>query len=256
MATISVNGISLSYDTYKIGEQKCFLFLHGLQSDKSLFNELRKTFAAHYHASQLAIDCVGFGDSDTPLDFDYALESQEKLIRKVIEELGIKSLYIVGHSMGGMIGTLMLQTMPDRLISLISLEGNLSFEDCSESKTVAALAFEDFKTNYYPQLKNKLQISQEPSSALRCQALKKTPDYVFYHTSQSIAACAKNGKLKTDFESSPLPKLMICGAQSSFHSRHPYGATHSEIPNSGHFMLSDNLPDTTKAMIDFVSLNL
>src|SRR5260221_5662540 len=101
------------------------LFLHGIQSNKELFVPLMKqSFLDAY--SLLALDCIGFGNSSKPEDFSYDVQEQAHIISEVLKQLGITKLHIIGHSLGGVIGTLLLQPLQENILSFLNLEGNLT----------------------------------------------------------------------------------------------------------------------------------
>src|SRR3989344_3772035 len=95
--------------------------LHGLQSNKNMFNDLlSKPFFKNY--SLFVIDFVGFGNSSKPEQFSYDLLDQAKICQEIILSLNLNKIHIIGHSMGGMIGTLLLEMVPERVNSLINME--------------------------------------------------------------------------------------------------------------------------------------
>jgi len=254
MTKIQIQGYSLSCQIPSSGTDTCILFLHGLQSRKEIFEDIRQALSNCFTIPHLAIDFIGFGHSDKPENFSYDLAGQQHIVLELLRKLDIKNVHIIGHSRGGMLGTLMIKDVPNVVRSLVSLEGNLCLEDCGESRKVAALPFDEFKNTYYPALKEKLAQSTEPSAQFRYQSLLLIPDYAFYKTSKATVAWSKKGQLKDIFQSSPHPKLMVYGQNSHFHSR-PTGKSVSlaEIPESGHFMMLDN-PDATLDVIqDFLT---
>ncbi|MCB9654105.1 MAG: alpha/beta hydrolase [Deltaproteobacteria bacterium] len=237
--------LAYSRSATEIGET-CLLLLHGLQSRKEVFADLRAHLDQVLPLPHLAVDFLGFGESDKPEDFTYALNAQLDVLSMLLRRLGIRRVHVIGHSRGGMTGTLLLDSAPEMVGSLISLEGNLCYEDCGESKKVAALDFHTFRSQYYPELKAKLANSNEPSAHFRLESLDLIPDYAFYRTSCTTVSIAHSGSLLESYRRSHRPKLMICGMNSPFRSR-IQGEQMSlvEIPNAGHFMLADN-PEAVK----------
>ncbi len=252
---VSLQKINIAYSRSGPASGSCFLFLHGLQSNKDVFAALRATLhGAFPHMPQLALDFAGFGESEKPEGFSYDLPAQAGLVTDAVQMLGMSRAHIIGHSRGGMTGTLMLKTAPHLVQSLISLEGNLVLADCGESRTVARLPYETFRDTHYPALKQKLAASKEPSALFRHAALQLIPDYAFYRTSTTTVAWSENGLLAEAFRASPLPRLMVCGASSAFASRDPGGnADTADIPSSGHFMLLDNPAATAEAVTGFLT---
>lgn len=206
--------------------------LHGLDASKQLFDRFfsEKTFEPY---SLLSVDLLGFGESDKPTNFSYELRLQADLVSQLIHSLKIKRVILVGHSMGGMIGTLLLPLLKDVIVAFISLEGNLTLEDCGLSREAVQQSFEEFQKTY--------------------QATS-TPDFVFYRSAVSIVSLAKSSELLGLFQSAPCPELLLIGEKSHFRSR-PEG-THLQIaivPKSGHFMLTENYLDSLRMIEQFLS---
>jgi pimeloyl-ACP methyl ester carboxylesterase len=249
-----INDIPISYDLCPAtGSHQCLLFLHGLQSRKEIFCELRTRLQKSFPIAQLAVDFVGFGESSKPESFDYDLTKHERIISGLLNSLNITTVHVIGHSLGGMIGTLMLETAPGVVQTLVNLEGNLCLEDCGESRRVSELPFDSFTKSYYPAMKEKLANPKESSATFRYESLLRVPDYASYRTSQAIVAWSKSGHLLDVFSWSPRPKLLVCGKNSAFKSR--LNVDHSslvEVPDSGHFMISDNPTATAVAISNFL----
>lgn len=153
---------------------KWIIFLHGIQSNKELFTGLMdQPFLQNY--SLLAIDFIGFGRSSKSEKFSYDVLDQANICQEIINKLKIKEFNLIGHSLGGMVGTLLLEPLKDIIKSFINMEGNLVYSDCGLSKIVAELSFKDFKNQY----SNKISV----------------PEFVFYKTSVSIVEWSKSEKL-------------------------------------------------------------
>ncbi len=228
------------------------LFLHGIQSNKKLFNELiGQDFLQKY--SILIIDFVGFGNSSKPEDFSYDIADQTKVCKKIIEQLGIKKLHLIGHSLGGIVGTLLLELLKDKVISFINLEGNLVYEDAGLSREVAEYSFEEFN-NKYEQIKNDIRNSSQSSAEKRGEWLQQIPDYVFYKTCRSIIEWSKKEILFKTFVESKVKKLFVYGDQNKEKAdKLPDSIEKAEIPNSGHFMLLDNPTICSQLIRKFLS---
>ena len=190
------------------------LCLHGLQSDHTLFQPLLAD-PAFGSFSVLAPDIMDFG---------HDLLSQADGVAALLEKEAIPAVTIVGHSLGGMIGILLLRQIPQKIVSLVSLEGNLAEPDCGESLRISRLT-----RDAYP-----------GKSAV-------------FHTAKSIVQWSTSGELATIFRSSPHPKLLLLGEKSPFHSRPIAPNLKTQIiPNAGHFLFQDNPADTLKAIRDFL----
>jgi pimeloyl-ACP methyl ester carboxylesterase len=216
--------------------------LHGIQSNKELFAELfSQPFLANY--SLLAIDFIGFGESDKPEDFSYNIEDQAEVVKYILGHNKIERLHIIGHSMGGMIGTLLLGQLSDKIISFTNLEGNLVLADCGDSKDIIMFTREEFEKVEFNNMKARIRRSSDRSASLRGKWLETMPARVFYQTSQSIVRWSKSGKLQDLFNSSSIKHVYIYGSRNARKAGSVSGsAIKVEIPEAGHFMLLDQ-PD-------------
>ncbi|MCB0324581.1 MAG: alpha/beta hydrolase [Bdellovibrionales bacterium] len=224
------------------------LLLHGLQSNSGLFGPFFCS-TQFENFDLIAPDLLGFGASSKPADASYDIFQQVELISEFCESLEISRFHVIGHSLGGMIGTLLLEANTGAVLSLSSLEGNLTGADCGASRKVAELSFADFQGGYYSELKASLASCEEPSAALRRTALDSIPDHVFYETSKSIISWSESGKLLQAFSESEVPRCLIIGERSHYTARPEaeHLQTHT-IRNAGHFMIQDN-PEQTLGIV-------
>jgi len=91
-----------------IGNEKTLVLLHGSgpgANAESNWSKVMANFGEHYHV--LAIDLLGFGQTDLPLDLNLTFWEWTTLrIRQIIEVLdyySVEKASLVGNSMGGLI---------------------------------------------------------------------------------------------------------------------------------------------------------
>lgn len=248
--SVSFEEFKLKIDTLiKPSGTEWIIFLHGIQSNKELFSDfLKQPFLQKY--SLLSLDLIGFGNSSKPENFSYDILDQAKVLEQIVRTLGIKKLHIIGHSLGGTIGTLMLEPLKDTIVSFINLEGNLTLLDSSVTKEVAGYTFDEFKQEKYQQIKESVRNSDDTSAALRSKCLEMIPDYVFYKTSLSIIKWVKDEDVLHLFADASCKRLYLYGDKNNFKKNiAPDSVEKVEIPNAGHFMLLDN-PKTTYQVIE------
>ena len=203
-----IDAISLSINFIDKKTDSAILFLHGLQSKKETFDIYLSNLSNKTNNSLISVDLMGFGQSAKPKNFGYDLRDQVNEIEKLISQLNIKNLIIIGHSYGGMIGTKLLESKSLNFKLLISLEGNLMEEDCGESAIVAGMTFKEF-TGYFKSLKNELINSNKPSDNFRGESISHIPPHIFYKTSKAIVSWSKSGYLNNIFYNNLTPKLLI-----------------------------------------------
>lgn len=227
--------LDVSY-AHKLRGGTTIVCLHGIQANRRMFTPLEDFFERRKFSS-LAIDFIGFGRSPKPEDFTYDLRDQAAIVDLIIHEMKLQKFSIVGHGMGGMVGTLLLDAWRSSLLGFVNMEG-----------------LEENSDHAYPELLTSLDTSTEPSAKLRRQWLRLTPEYAYAKTSASIAEWSRNGKLVQLFTESPVPKVFVHGERNPDAKRIllPHVPT-STIAGAGHFMLEDNLTDCTRVIDDYLS---
>src|SRR5215471_11218599 len=112
------------------GSERGILLLHGLGCSKESFEPAFERGALPEELTLIAPDLLGHGESSQPADAPYSLEAHGELVVRLVQTLGLRQLYVVGHSMGGAIGLLCSDRLPS-IAGFFCLEGNLIAEDCT-----------------------------------------------------------------------------------------------------------------------------
>ena len=232
---------------------KWVVCLHGLQSDATLFNDLfKQSFLDGY--SLLSINFVGFGDSSKPDDFSYDIADQAEIIKLVLTKLNVESLHLIGHSLGGMVGALLLKPFGNKVLSFANLEGNLVLADCGDSKDVVKYNETEFEDVGYIRLKENIRQSNQKSAPYRSGWLETIPAKVFYKTSASVIRWSKGEKLLKVFSEASVKRMFMYGSQNASKADIvPEKISKVAIPEAGHFMLLDNPEACYSALEDFIS---
>lgn len=99
---VDVDGLRVAYVDEGAGQP--VLFLHGEPTWSYLFRRMMPTFLeAGYRC--VAIDYLGFGRSDKPLDLEwYSYKRHTEVCWEVVDRLGLRDVELVGHDWGGSIG--------------------------------------------------------------------------------------------------------------------------------------------------------
>lgn len=95
----AVGAVRLHYRTVGQGPLP-ILFLHGFASSSTTWSDIVDLFPGDRY-TLILLDMKGFGGSDKPRDGAYSIEDQAGLVRAFIVAIGLRSLAIVGHSLGG-----------------------------------------------------------------------------------------------------------------------------------------------------------
>ena len=250
---LKINDINISINLNKKESDIFAVLIHGLQSNKEAFKTIQSDIEKNLEFSTLSIDLVGFGNSEKPDNFPYDLISQATIVKDILRDLEIRNIILIGHSYGGMISTYLSNQSDVNVLTLISLEGNLTRGDCGESMNVANLSFSDFKP-YYNELISKLDNTKKLPEQFRAEALKKIPNHVFHKSSKTIVEWSLTSNLYEIFTNLEIPKLLVIGSESGYQTKpdDEYTTTKT-IFDAGHFMLLEDGRKTSQIITDFLS---
>jgi pimeloyl-ACP methyl ester carboxylesterase len=106
-----------SYSMLEAGTGPPVVMLHGLGATKAEFLPTVSALARDYRT--IAVDLLGFGDSDKPLGASYGPDFQARGIARLLDALGLERAHFVGHSMGGRIALELGFRSPERTLGLV-----------------------------------------------------------------------------------------------------------------------------------------
>jgi pimeloyl-ACP methyl ester carboxylesterase len=112
--TCTVSGHTIAY--LHAGSGEPVLLVHGITTYSFIWRKIIPLLAADYEV--LAIDLLGCGDSDKPVNMSYAIKDQAKRLKEFVATLGIRKLHFVGHDLGGGMGQILAVRYPDLLYDL------------------------------------------------------------------------------------------------------------------------------------------
>jgi pimeloyl-ACP methyl ester carboxylesterase len=88
-----------AFSIIEAGEGSAVLMLHGLGGTKASFLPSIAALAPSFRT--VAVDMLGFGDSDKPLGASYGADFQARTLEALLDALELERAHFVGHSMGG-----------------------------------------------------------------------------------------------------------------------------------------------------------
>jgi pimeloyl-ACP methyl ester carboxylesterase len=117
---IDIHGERLA--DYDEGHGETLLLIHGMAGSSQTWREILPRLAKRYRV--IAPDLLGHGESAKPRT-DYSLGAFAVGLRDLLDELGVSSATVVGHSLGGGIAMQFIYQHPDycRRLILISSGG-------------------------------------------------------------------------------------------------------------------------------------
>jgi pimeloyl-ACP methyl ester carboxylesterase len=118
---VSITGPDLNVREYGTGPAKgAIVLLHGYAGSIEWWADVAPELAEKTGRKVIALDLVGHGGSESPLDSDaYGAQGQAVAVARALASLKAKDIVLVGHSMGGHIATAVAQREPglvDRIV--------------------------------------------------------------------------------------------------------------------------------------------
>src|SRR5580704_4184945 len=133
VADVPVPGGSLAVEVITPATEP-LLAIHGISSQRKLWNWLR---AVDPGISLIAPDLRGRGDS-VDVAGDHSIGRHAADMVAVLDHLGIAAVHVCGMSMGGFVAVELATLMPDRVKSLILVDGGFPMQ-APDGLTPAAL---------------------------------------------------------------------------------------------------------------------
>ena len=119
---IVLDGHRLTYTTAGRPDASPLLMIHGWLSHRGVWRQTIPALQDRYRC--VAIDLLGFGNSDKPADADYSIEAQGRRVLQVADALGLERFALIGHSMGGQIALCIASMLaPGRVTKLVNVAG-------------------------------------------------------------------------------------------------------------------------------------
>ena len=127
-----VDGSNIFYREAAPKDAPTILLLHGFPTSSHMFRNLIPALADRYHV--VAPDLPGFGFSDAPdrKRFSYTFQNLAKVIDTFTQTVGLNRFAIYVFDYGAPVGFRLALAHPERIIAIISQNGNAYEEGLSE----------------------------------------------------------------------------------------------------------------------------
>lgn len=112
---LDIDGLRYHYVDEGAGE--VLLFVHGNPTWSFAWRNFIKELSPQYRC--IAVDHIGCGRSDKPQDYEYALANHVANLTRLIDELNLERITLVGHDWGGCIGMGAAVARPERFARFV-----------------------------------------------------------------------------------------------------------------------------------------
>jgi pimeloyl-ACP methyl ester carboxylesterase len=107
------------YSILEAGAGAPVVMLHGLGGNKASFLPTVAALAPSFR--MIAVDLLGFGDSDKPIGASYGPQFQADGVAALLDALGLERAHFIGHSMGGRVALELGFEHHDRTMGLVMM---------------------------------------------------------------------------------------------------------------------------------------
>ncbi len=249
----TVAGHKLAYT--RQGQGETVLLVHGITTYSFIWRKIIPVLAKNYDV--IAVDILGCGASDKPLDVSYAIKDHAEMLREFISGLGVKKFHFVGHDLGGGMGQILAVNHPEMLHSL-TLINSVAYDfwpvqPITAMRTpiirhfmMSAFDLGAFRVFIRKGIYHKESITEELIALFNAPMQSPEGRKAFLH----FAKCLDNHNLmdiEADLRKLTLPVLILRGDADPFLSVAISERLHAEIPGSelrriataGHFIQED-----------------
>ena len=130
--TVDIDGLKIFYRKAGTAEAPNLLLLHGFPSASHMFRDLIPILADRFHI--IAPDLPGFGQSAMPSrsDFGYTFDNIAGVIDRFTQVVGLERFAVYVFDYGAPIGFRLAMRRPERIIGIVSQNGNAYEEGLSD----------------------------------------------------------------------------------------------------------------------------
>jgi pimeloyl-ACP methyl ester carboxylesterase len=190
----------------------------------------------------IAPDLLGFGHSDHPETFSYSVEDHAASVAALVDALGLDTIQLVGHSMGGAVAIALAASRPDLVARLILVEAHLDPTPGSVSGPVVASPESDFVRSGHADL---VRLFASQGLASYAGAFQ-VADPVGIHRSAVSLLAPRRPSFREMLVALPTPRTFFFGGRNASDPDVEWLPAHGipirMIPDAGHDLMSDQ-PD-------------
>jgi len=265
-----------------IAESATLLFLHGLGDSSDAFREVQTDSRFDIY-SLILPDMPGYGQSAVANETGIGFDQYTRLLRALLAQSKCRDLVIIGHSMGGVIGTLLSrlilnwrnESLPEttiQLCGLVNIEGNLladdqflscgAVEQADRGEVHFSRWFKKFQSSLAPRpgQKQPISMARYSESLALCQYKAFLANSYELVSRSGDPDPTKISEVAEQYLSLPVPKFYCLGANSHAPATLAFLDQHHEnrkiYANSGHSLMIDKAEEFYGDLLSFIQTAL
>lgn len=263
MSSIVTDQGIVHYETY--GQGKPVVLLHGWLGSWGLWQRTMEELGRGYRT--YALDFWGFGDSGKKRD-TYAVSDFVSLVNQFMDQLGIESAPLVGHSMGGTVSLSVAMRYPQRVQKIVIVGSPIVGSSLSILLQLAGFRAIAFMVYNVPallrlgvRLASPLIVNKDPQGWYKMQErdLSKTTLESFFASIGSL----RRTDLRPRLNEIKVPTLGVFGVGDTIVNPKQYEPLRAGVPQaqiaimtkSRHFPMIDEPEKFNRILKDFLDGN-
>jgi len=210
MSHITYKHLNLHYSDQGTGDS--LVFLHGFLEEKGMWNEIAAFFEKKYRV--ICLDLLGHGKTEN-LGYIHTMEDQAKMLKFLLDTLGISKCTLIGHSMGGYIALAFADLYRDCVTGLC-LMNSTALADSAEKKINRDRGIAAVKQNHKTFIRFAIPtLFSEENRSVFSDKIKEITKESLNMSQQGVIASLEGMKIRADkthlLEQDDFPILMIIG---------------------------------------------
>ena len=136
-SSVDIGEMQISLYQNKFSNRETIVMLHGFSADKDNWIRFARYFTDDFNV--VIPDMAGHGDTGYDASWDFTMPAQANRLAKIIEQLEIEKVHVIGNSMGGFISAHFARMYPEKTLSiaLVDPAGVMSPVDSDMNKMLA-----------------------------------------------------------------------------------------------------------------------
>lgn len=210
MAHITYKHLNLHYTDQGAGDP--LVLLHGFLEQKGMWKEIVAVFKKRYRV--ICLDLLGHGKTEN-LGYIHTMEDQAKMLKFLLDKLGISMCTLIGHSMGGYIALAFADHYRDCVTGLC-LMNSTALADSTEKKINRDRGIAAVKQNHKTFIRVAIpSLFSDQNRSVFSDEIKEITKETLNMSQQGVIASLEGMKIRADrthlLEQHDFPIMMIIG---------------------------------------------
>ena len=242
------------------GKGKTIVFLHGFLEEIGMWNDISKVFEKTHRV--ICLDLLGHGKTGN-LGYIHSMESQAEMLKYLLNELGIDTCTLIGHSMGGYVALAFAELYQDNVAALCLMNSTAKADD-NEKKRNRDRAINAVKQNHKTFIRLAIpNLFAAENQAIFKETINDITRVSLQMSQQGIIASLEGMKVRSDrthlLGQHYFPVLMIIGKRdpalnfSSLMEQSKHQHVQSVIFEDGHMSHIENQEELKTQFIKWIS---